>query len=176
VVLTVLAIVIVSYYIIRRWTEMKERKPPVGIQRVPEESRSVTLFFASVKADGLVAENREIPVEEGLENQIKAVVGALVEGSEDEEIISPIPAGTEVLRVFWIEETRTVYLDMNRAFVANHPGGSTAEYYTVASIIRTIRENFPQVARLQFLVDGSPVETIAGHYSVDKPLDVNNWR
>ncbi len=174
--MTVLAIILVAYYIIQRWVEFGEKRPPAGVQKVPEESRSVTLFFASAKADGLIAEARDIPVKEGLENQIIAVIAALAEGSRDDEIISPIPAGTEVLRVFWIEETRTVYLDMNREFVANHPGGSASEYFTLASILRTVSENFPRVERVQFLVDGSPVETIAGHYAVDKPLDVDHWK
>jgi hypothetical protein len=29
---------------------------------------------------------------------------------------------------------------------------------------------------LQILVDGYPVETIAGHYAVDRPIDVMRWR
>jgi hypothetical protein len=90
--------------------------------------------------------------------------------------VSPIPDGTQLLQVFWVEETQTLYLDFNRALITNHPGGSTAEYYTITTILKTVQEDFPQVRRVQFLVAGYPVETIAGHYAVDGPIDILGWK
>jgi hypothetical protein len=43
-------------------------------------------------------------------------------------------------------------------------------------IIKTVGANFPAVRKVQFLIDGYQVETIAGHYAVDKPIDVHRWR
>lgn len=171
-----MAIVVVMAYIIWRWTGMVEEEISPGVQMVPEETRAFTLFFVNKQADGLLSETREMVVGEGLEEQVKAVVSALIEGTHDDDKISAIPEGTKVVQVFWEEETRTLFIDFNRALITAHTGGSTAEYYTISMILRTIGSNFPQVSRFQFLVDGYPVETIAGHYAVDRPLEIMRWR
>lgn len=169
----VLAVVIVTIYAVRRRTA-GEKESPRGIQEVAEETRSVTLYFAGRDADGLVGETREIPVREGVEGEVKAVMAALLAGPDNGDGLSAIPAGTRILRVFWVEESETLYLDFNRGITTGE--GSTGEYYTITTIIRTISANFPQAGRLQFLVEGYPVETLAGHYGVSKPLDIRKWR
>ena len=173
VVVIVLAVVIVTIYAVRRWTAGEEQARP-GIQEVAEETRSVTLYFAGRDADGLVAETREIPVRKGVESEVKAVMGALLAGPGNDDAVSAVPAGTRILHVFWVEDTETLYLDFNRGITTGD--GSTGEYYTITTIIRTIGANFPQAGRLQFLVEGYPVETLAGHYGVSKPLDIRKWR
>ena len=173
VIVILLAVIIVAVYAISWWKAGEEKEFP-GIQEVAEETRSVTLYFAGRDADGLVAETREIPVREGIENETKAVLAALLAGPEDGGAVSAIPAGTRVLQVFWVEDTGTLYLDFNRGITMGD--GSTGEYYTISTIIRTIGANFPQAGRLQFLVEGYPVETLAGHYGVSKPLNVRKWR
>ena len=169
----VLAVVIVTIYAVKRWTAGEDEALP-GIQEVAEETRSVTLYFAGRDADGLVAETREIPVRKGVESEAKAVMAALLAGPEHRNGVSAIPAGTRILQVFWVEETETLYLDFNRGITTGD--GSTGEYYTITTIIRTIGANFPQAGRLQFLIEGYPVETLAGHYGVSKPLDIRKWR
>lgn len=175
IVLLVVAAVIVGSVLVRRWLERPGQERP-GLQVVPEETRSVTLYFASRDADGLVTETREIPIEEGLENEVRAVIAALASGPRDDDGVSAIPPGTLLLQAFWTEETLTLYLDFNRTVTSAHAGGSAGEYYTITQIVRTIGANFPQVRFLQILVEGYPVETIAGHYAVDRPIDVMKWR
>lgn len=174
-VLAIVAAVIVGTVLVRTWLERREEERAV-LQQVPEETRSVTLYFANREADGLTAETREIAVEQGLENEVRAVVGALAAGPRNGDGVSAIPAGTVLLQAYWVEETLTLYLDFNRTLVSAHPGGSTGEYFTIAQIVRTISANFPQVRLLQLLIEGYPVETIAGHYAVDEPIDVMRWR
>ena len=69
-----------------------------------------------------------------------------------------------------------LYIDFSSEFVAGHPGGATAEYHTVSAIMRTVSENFPEVAAVQLLVEGSQVGTIAGHVDAYGPLLVRDWR
>ncbi len=169
-------IVIVTLVLIDRSTRLgRVEKAPVPVE-VPEQTRSVTLFFAGRDADGLLSETREIAVREGLEDQVKGVIRALVQGPEDDRMVSALPEGTDVIAVFWVEESQTIYVDFNRALVSRHPGGGISEYYTISMILRTIGSNFPQIKKLQFMVDGYPVETIAGHYDTTGPLDLLNWR
>ena len=172
-VLAFLAVVIIVIVVVRMRPDGEEEGLP-GVQEVSEETRSVTLYFAGRDADGLAAETREIPVREGIENEVKAVMAALLSGPVDDDAVSAIPPGTRVHQVFWVEETGTLYLDFNRGITTGD--GSTGEYYTITTIIRTIGANFPQAGTLQFLVEGYPVETLAGHYGVSKPLDIRKWR
>lgn len=176
VVIAVVAIFLVIAYILPRLGRRGEEAPPPEVQRVSEETRSVTLFYANEEADGFRTEMREVPAEGGVEDQVRAVVTELIKGPEDEDLAATFPDGVALLQVFWIEETQTINLDFNRALVTNHPGGSTNEYYTIATLLKTIGANFPQIRLVQFLVDGYPVETIAGHYAVDEPLDILRWR
>lgn len=172
-VVVLLLIVIAGIYLVR-WWKAGEREEIPGIQQVSEETRSVTLYFAGRDAEGLVAETREIPVREGIVSEVKAVMAALLAGPEDGDAVSAIPAGTAILQVFWVEDTGTLYLDFNRGITTGD--GSTAEYYTITTIIRTLGANFPQAGRVQLLVEGYPVETLAGHYGVSKPIDIRKWR
>jgi spore germination protein GerM len=170
------ALLFVLFYLIPKLGEFGRKEEPSEIRRVFEESRNVTLYFVNEDADQLVTETHEISAEGGLEDQLKAAVSALIAGPEDDDKYSPFPRGTAVLQAFWVEETQTAYLDFNRALITNHDGGSTTEYYTISTALKTIGANFPQVRFVQFLIDGYPVETIAGHYAVDEPLDVLRWR
>jgi spore germination protein GerM len=151
-------------------------KGPAEVEKVSEEMRAVTIFFGNEGADGFVSEMREVPAAGSLEDQVKLVIGELVKGPRDSKKIGAIPPGTELIQVFWVEDTQTLLLDFNGAFTANHPGGSTGEYYTISNIVKTVSANFPQTARIQFLIEGSTVESIAGHYAIDKPIDVKKWR
>ncbi|MDD4857284.1 MAG: GerMN domain-containing protein [Candidatus Krumholzibacteria bacterium] len=170
--LTVLAVVVAAAYLVQRF----RAKGPAEVQPVSEEMRAVTIFFGNHEADGFASETREVPVAQGFEAQVKLVLAELIKGSHDSDNISAIPQGTELIQVFWVEDTQTLLLDFNKAFTANHPGGSTGEYYTISNIIKTVSANFPQVARVQFLVEGNTIESIAGHYEADRPIEVKKWR
>ena len=54
-------------------------------------------------------------------------------------------------------------VNFNSALTTEHPGGSSAEMMTVYSIVNTLSLNFPRIKRVQILIDGKPIETIAGH-------------
>ena len=176
VLIAVAVILLVVFYLIPRLGDLGIEEGPPEVRRVSEETRSVTLYFVNENADRLLAETREIPAEGGLEAQLSGVMRELLQGPDDDDKFSPFPEGAVILQAFWVEDTQTAYLDFSRALVTNHHGGSTTEYFTISTILKTIGANFPQVRLVQFLVDGYPVETIAGHYAVDEPLDVLRWR
>ena len=176
VIIAFVVIFLVIAYLLPRLGRRDREGPPPEVQRVSEETRSVSLFYVNEQADGFRTEMREVPAEGGLEDQVRVVITELVKGPEDDDLVTTFPDGVALLQVFWVEETQTVHLDFNRALVTNHQGGSTAEYYTISTVLKTVGTNFPQIRLVQFLVDGYPVETIAGHYAVDEPLDILRWR
>jgi spore germination protein GerM len=173
VIIVLLSVVMAILYLSEKWSGRREEPLP-DIQEVAEETRSVTLYYASRQADGLVAETREIPVGEGIEREVKAVIAALLAGPDDGDAVSAIPGAARILEVFWVEDTAILFLDFSSGITTGD--GSTGEYYTITTIIRTIGANFPQAEKLQFLVEGYPVETLAGHYGVSKPIDIRKWR
>jgi len=170
--LVALAVVLAAVYLVPRLRPTG----PAEVQKVSEEMRAVTIFFGNKGADGFVSETREVPATQGFEDQVKLVLAELIKGAHDTDKAAAIPDSTQLVQVFWVEDTQTLVLDFNKAFTANHPGGSTGEYYTIANVIKTVSANFPQVARVQFLVEGNQIESIAGHYAIDKPIDVKKWR
>jgi spore germination protein GerM len=177
IVLLALLIIVTGVIVIHRRINLREKeKGPQVVKEVPGEIRTVTLFFANSTADGLLSETRDITSEGGLENEVKQALVALLDGPQGKDKVSAIPDGTEISRVFWVEDKETIYLDFSGALVLNHPGGSAGEYYTIKTILKTVSVNFPQVEKVQFLISGYPVDTIAGHYKVDSPLSVREWR
>lgn len=149
--------------------------PPEGVVSVPEGSRAVTLYFADKQQERLLTETRLVAIGKDPVEQVKQVVNALLDGPEREGV-STIAAGTRLLDAFYDSETATLYLDFSSELVAGHPGGSSAEYYTIAALVRTVSENFPEVQAVQVLVEGLQVGTIAGHIDAYKPFLVRDWR
>jgi spore germination protein GerM len=148
---------------------------PEGVTVVPEGSRTVTLYFAEKDSEALTPETRLVAIGTDFVDQVKQVVQALT-GGPKESGVSTIPEGTRLLDAFYDAETATVYLDFSSEIVAGHPGGSSAEYYTIAAIVRTVSENFPEVQAVQILVEGRQVGTIAGHIDAYQPFRVRDWR
>jgi spore germination protein GerM len=176
----VIAIVVMAIgavlYVWHRSTRVSELpEKPEGVTVVPEGSRTVTLYFAEKENEALAPETRLVAIGKDFTEQVEQVVKALVDGPK-EAGVSTIPAGTRLLDAFYNPETATVYLDFSSEIVAAHPGGSSAEYYTIAAIIRTVSENFPEVQAVQILVEGLQVGTIAGHIDAYKPFLVRDWR
>jgi len=146
------------------------------VEAVPEGTRNVTLYFADLDQPEIHGETRELAVGHRIDEQVHQIIDALISGPVGKDGISAIPAGTKLLSVMVEADSATVYLDFSSELVAAHPGGSAAEYCTIASIVRTVGENFPELSRVQLLVDGAQVESIAGHVRADQPFLVKDWR
>jgi spore germination protein GerM len=61
-------------------------------------------------------------------------------------------------------------VNFSLALSKDHPGGSSAEMMTVYSIVNSLALNFPQIKRVQILIDGKSIETITGHLSLRQPI------
>lgn len=137
---------------------------------------SVTLYFGEADGRKLVPETRVLAAGSAFEARVEALVQAWIGGPDAARAVRTVPAETQLQKVFWDADTATLYLDFTPALVTRHPGGSTAEYATLGSLVHTLGANFPEVARVQLLVDGEPVETLAGHYDTSQPIEIGSWR
>lgn len=147
-----------------------ERVAPVS-----EGSRAVTLYFANRDEEALVTETRLVAIGKEYVDQIDQVIRALLTGPQGDGI-NTIADGTRLLNTFYDYDAATLYLDFTSEIVSGHPGGSSAEYYTIAAIMRTVSQNFPEVQAVQFLVEGLQVGTIGGHIDAYKPFFTGDWR
>jgi germination protein M len=135
--------------------------------------RQVTLLFLDEQKMELVPEERDIPRQMDGVTEIRQTLVELLLGSKTGNA-TVIPDGTR-LREVWLDLYQTAYVDLTREIMEKHPGGVTEEILTVLSIVRTVRENFPQVSRVQLLIEGQEVPSLAGHVLISKPFTGNEF-
>ena len=129
---------------------------------------AATLFYASPEGDFLVPVRGEVPLAEGIEAQGRQIVAGQL-ATPPQPHVSPIPAGT-TLRAFFVTERGDAFVDLSGEISTAHPGGSLNELLTVQSIVHAVIANLPAIQRVQIMVDGKEVDTIAGHVDVRRPL------
>jgi hypothetical protein len=142
---------------------------PAAAATAPAETPHIaaTLFYATPEGDALAPIRREVPLAEGLVAQGRQLLIAQFTPPPS-PYISAIPAGT-TLRAFYVTDKGDAFVDLS-GITAAHPGGSLTELLTVYAIVNAVTANLPAVKRVQILVDGKEVDTIAGHVDVRKPL------
>jgi len=133
-----------------------------------EQKRSVRLFFSSPTEDALQEEVREIKLAGAIDQEARVAVMELIKGPRS-DLLSTLPAGTQ-LRQLYIDGRGIAYVDFSAELRDRHPGGSNAELLAVYSIVDTLAYNFEQIKRVQILVDGSEIDTLAGHVDLRRPL------
>lgn len=173
-VFTVLALVALAAW--AGWREVRRRADTAAIAAAaPDTSqtglRAVTLWFASEDGDSLVSEPRELPEQEGLHARVAALVAALDEGPSRRGV-AVLPAGTSVLHVY-LDDRGLLVLDLSRSFQQGFRGGTRAEDLAIDAILRTLRDNVPEVRRVLFTCGGAPLTSLGGHVPLDRPLGVH---
>jgi len=157
-----------------QWT-LRRNAPVPGVvaDSIAAGVRSARLYFASASGDSLVVESRELLEAASLHERVAGLVAELDRGPRGAGVAA-LPAGTAALHVF-LDDRGLMTLDLSRAFQQGFRGGSGAEYLAVASLVRTLGANLPEVKRILIVCGGRPVATLGGHLPLDQPLDVNDW-
>ncbi len=156
-----------------------EESSLLAVDAGPEElsgTRGVVLVFPNRDATREITEERQLPSRGRIDEDLLAVVNALIEGPSGGSGVSALPPGTRVLSAFHDADSRQAVIDFSRELVTAHPGGSASEQATLASILGTIGLNFPEIETCILLVDGAQVETLAGHIGMDRPFELRRWR
>ena len=130
---------------------------------------NATLYYASQDGEALVPVRREVPFAEGIVAQGVQILTAQFDAAPA-PFASVIPKGTKVRAFYVIADRGDAFVDLSREVSAAHPGGSLLELMTVSAIVNAVTANLPAVRRVQLLVDGKEVDTIAGHVDVRRPL------
>ncbi len=151
----------------------REVAPVAAADTTTTGFRSASLFFASPDGDSLVAELRDLPEPGTLHERIASLVAELDRGPRGGGVAA-LPAGTSVLHVY-LDDDGLLTLDLSRAFLQGFRGGTGAEYLAIASLVRTLGTNEPEVKQVLIVCGGVPLTTLGGHLPLDRPLDVNQW-
>ena len=80
-----------------------------------------------------------------------------------------IPQGVGLLQRY-VDGRGTAYVDFTRDLQTKHPGGTGGELLTIYSIVDTLTANFSEIERVNLLVEGSEILTLAGHIDTRRPF------
>jgi spore germination protein GerM len=155
--------------LLERLTARVDEAAVVTSKPAPSETPhiSATVFYATPEGDALMPIRREVPLADGVVAQGRQILITQLEPPPS-PFISAIPAGT-ALRAFYVTDKGDAFVDLS-GISTGHPGGSRTELLTVYAIVNAVTANLPAVQRVQILVDGKEVDTIAGHVDIRRPV------
>ena len=154
---------------------------PRWLATVPEEAGTAApaavearkirarLFYVDEAGTGLAGVEQEVLFAEGTAEQARRIIEAQL-AAPAAPYVSAIPAGTKLRTVFFTT-TGEIYLDLSAEVQTSHPGGTTNETLTVYTLVSALTSNLPAVSRVQILVDGKEVDTLAGHLDLRRPIE-----
>lgn len=129
---------------------------------------TVTLYFSDDQAMYLVPEERKVTVDTVVG---EAVVKGLIAGPEGDTLGATIPQGTKLLS--YTEQDGIATVNFSKEIQTNHSGGSTGESMTIYSIVNSLTK-LDGIHKVQLLVEGQKIETLAGHFDTSEPLEPDN--
>jgi spore germination protein GerM len=150
-----------------RLQQTPDASPPAG-PAAAERKITATLYFISEDGMSLVGTQREVPFGEGVLEQARHILEAQL-GRAPGPLASAIPEGT-TLRALYVTERGDAFVDLSGDARAKHTGGTLDELFTVYAIVDALTVNLPAITRVQILVEGKEVDTLAGHVDLRHPL------
>ena len=126
----------------------------------------ITLFFADDQAMYVLPEDRMASAEG--KGPIRLAIEELIKGPQAVYLRPTLPPQTRLLGADISGVTAVV--NFSKEFQTNHPGGSAGETMTIQSIVNTLT-TINGVERVQFMVEGRRIESLAGHYDLTAPME-----
>ncbi len=132
---------------------------------------TATLYFVSEDGMSLVGVQREVPFGETVLDQARQIVISQLAVAPG-PLVSAIPSET-TLRGLYLTERGDAFVDLSPDVRTRHTGGALDELFTVYAIVNALTTNLPAVKRVQILIEGKEVDTLAGHVDLRHPLQKN---
>jgi len=146
-------------------------KPRLEKRKLLREKKTVLLYFSDREDGYLVGEKREILKRSDVNEEAKEAVIELIKGPKG-KLAPTLPPRTKLLTLR-LNDNGIAEVNFNKTLSKDHPGGSSAEMMSVYSIVNSLTLNFPQIKKVQILIEGETGETIAGHLSLEQPISFN---
>jgi spore germination protein GerM len=156
-----------------RWSASRSTATPATPAGNPVAERKITATLYYISEDGLslVGTQREVRFAESVAEQARRILEAQL-GGAPQPLSSPIPESTS-LRALFLSEKGDAYVDLSVDARVRHTGGALDELFTIYAIVNALTVNLPAISRVQILVDGKEVDTLAGHVDLRHPLQKN---
>lgn len=133
-------------------------------QPKPPETVAVKIYFGAPDAEHLTAEINQINKDPLL---LQRAMEILIAGPKNKKLWPVLPAATKVRSV--AVKDKVAQVDFSADLTAQKGGGSAREILAVSAIVYTLTE-FPEVERVQILIEGKKVATLFGHMDLSDPL------
>jgi spore germination protein GerM len=130
----------------------------------------ISIWFASPQEDALVSEKRRIPPSVTPIERAKASLQELIVGPKT-NALRTMSAEAKIRELF-IDDRGTAYIDFSEALSRDHPGGPWSEMLTIRSIMQTLAANVLEIKRVQILIEGHEMDTLAGHIDIRRPFGI----
>ena len=142
-----------------------------GTEKKPQKL-TIKVYYPDEQGMKLIADKRTVTLDG--QEKYTAAMESLLEGTKEKGQTNIIPKQTKLRSVKVENGTATVDFtgDLRKDFV----GGSTGEtlfrslrLMLVGSVVDTLTE-FPEVKKVQILIDGKKVESLSGHMDLSQPM------
>jgi germination protein M len=133
------------------------------------ENREVTLYFADDQAMYVVAEKRNINVEQNVSKDIliKALLEEMIKGPTNTDLYPTIPKEARVNSVVVVGERATI--DFSEEMFTKHSKGAAGEDMTLTSIANTLTE-IEGIKEVVLLLNGKPLNIEHAIIDSNNPL------
>jgi hypothetical protein len=142
---------------------------------------NATLYYVAEDGMSLVGVQREVVFGEPVSEQARHIVEAQL-GAAPEPLAAAVPGGT-TLRGIYITQRECdsagaeckhdAFVDLSIEARTKHTGGALDELFTIYAIVDAVTVNLPAISRVQILIDGKEIDTLAGHVDLRHPLQKN---
>ncbi len=169
----ILTAVLAGWFLVVRLPEWFGPRPVAAPAAAPAAETPVRkirarLFYVTEDGQRLRAVERDVPFGATTVEQAEALVREQLQPAPA-PLSSAMPAGTG-LRAVFLTPSGDAYVDLTREATANHTGGSLDELFSVYTIVNLLTSNLPAIQRVQILVEGKEVDSLAGHIDLRHPL------
>lgn len=141
---------------------------PATAPEAPVRKIRARLFYVDEDGLRLRAVERDVTYGPTTVEQAEALVREQLLGAPA-PLLNAMPPGT-ALRAVFLTPAGDVFVNLSKEASGVHTGGSLDELFSVYSIVNVITANLPAVTRVQILVDGKEVDSLAGHIDLRHPL------
>ena len=168
-------VVVVGMVVVPRYLRGKPAastgQPSASTSPTPERKITATFFYVAEDGLALAPVQREVAFGEPVSEQARHIVEMQITPPPAPHV-SAIPQGTK-LRAVYVSEQGDAFVDVTGELSRNHTGGALDELFSVYTIVNALTVNLPAIKRVQILVDGKEVDTLAGHVDLRQPLAKN---
>ena len=156
-----------------RWLEPTPAPPPAPVAAPAADTAvgpriKARLFYVTEDGQRLEGLERDVPYSNQSAEQARAIIEAQLAPAAA-PLMTAIPANTK-LRAVYLTPEKEAYIDLSQDVRTAHPGGLVNEMLTIYTLVNVLTVNLPAVERVQILVDGKEVDTLAGHVDLRRPL------